>query len=221
MSDRTIKWGGAAAILFVVLILITAFGAGQPPMADDSVDKIRAYLVDHRTALLVFNAIGLFAVPFVLWFAVVLREVLRGDQTSNALGTASLAGLILTASMALAGGALQVAPIYVSGVAEGLNGDVLRIIFEAQNLLFAATSAGIIVFTLGAGLAIRRTNALPAHTMWLAFLAVIGNLATMFSTVGAKVSGFGFAGLLSFALFLLVTGITMVISKATPAVAAA
>ena len=216
MTERTVRWGGVAAIVFVVLILVTAFSAGEPPAADDAVDKMRDYFVDHRSALLASNLIGLVAVPFALWFAVVLRELLRGDPTTNALGVASLAGLVLTASMALAGGAVATSVVYVDGVADKLDGDTLRIVYEAQSLLFAATSAGIVLFSLTAGLAIRRTAALPAYTMWLALLATLGNILTMFSTAGAGASMLGFTGLLTFALFVLVTGITMALGKATP-----
>jgi hypothetical protein len=216
MTERTVRWGGVAAVVFVVLILITAFSAGEPPAADDAVDKIRTYFVDHRSALLISNLIGLIAVPFVVWFAVVLREVLRGDPTTNALGLASLAGLLVTASMALAGGAVATSPVYVDGVADNLGDDTLRIVFEAQSLLFAATSAGIVLFSLTAALAIRRTGALPAYTMWLAWLATLGNVVTLFSTADAGAAMLGFVGLLSFALFVLVTGITMAAGKATP-----
>ena len=217
MSNRTIQWGGVAGMTFVVLILITIFGVSQPPAADDVIDKIRSYLVDNRSALLLFNALGLFAIPFVLWFAVVLRDVLRGDATSNALGTASFAGLLVTAPMALAGSAVSVAPLYLDGAARTLSDDTLRLAFEAQNLLFAATSAGIVLFALGAALAIQRTRALPAYTMWLAALAVVGNVLTMFATLGAGAAALGLAGVLTFALFILVTGITMAAGKATPA----
>jgi hypothetical protein len=219
MSSRTVQWGGVAGMTFVVLILITIFGVSQPPMADEGVDKIRAYLVDNRSALLLFNALGLFAIPFVLWFAVVLRHLLRGDDTSNALGTASLAGLLVTAPMAMAGGAISIAPIYVDGAAQSFSDDTLRLAFEAQNLLFVATSAGIMTFALGAAIAIQRTRALPSYTMWLAFLAVIGNVVTMFATLGAGASGVALAGVTTFALFILVTGITMAAGKATPAAA--
>jgi hypothetical protein len=217
MTDRAVRWGGVAAIVFVVLVLITVFAGGPPPTADDPADKIRTYLVDHRTGLLVSNFLGLLAIPFVIWFGVVLRELVRGDRTANALGTASLAGLLVTAPMAMAGGALSVAPIYVDGVADKLGDDALRIVFESQMLLFAATSSGIVLFSLLAGLAIRRTTALPAYTMWLAFLATVGNVVTMISVFGSGVSALGLPGLPTFALFLLVTGITMAAGKATPA----
>jgi hypothetical protein len=213
MSDRIRQWGGVAAIVFVVLILISAFIGGSPPAADDAADKIRAYFVDNRDQILVANLLGVLAIPFVLWFVVVLRDTLRGDDLSNALGTTALVGLTVTAPMALAGGALSSAPIYVNGVANNLSDDTLRLVFEAQSLMFAATAAGIIVFSLFAGLAIRRTGALPAFLMWLAFLATAGNLVAAISTAGAGASMLGFAGLLTFALFVLATGITIAVGK--------
>jgi hypothetical protein len=216
MLERTIRWGGVAAVVFVVLILISVFASGQPPAADDAVDKIRTYLADHRAALLVSNLLGLAGIPFVIWFGVVLREVLRGDRTANVLGTASLAGLLVTAPIAIVGGAIATAPVYVDGVAAKLGDDSVRIVFEAQSLTFAATSAGIVLFSLAAGLAIGRTRALPSYTMWLAFLTTVANVLTMISTVAPGASVLGLPGVISFALFVLVAGITMAIGKATP-----
>jgi hypothetical protein len=216
MNDRAVRVAGLAAIVFVVLILVTVFASGQPPAADDSVEKIREYLVDHRTAMLVSQLLGLLALPFAIWFSVVFRDVVRGDRMSNALGLASLAGLLVTAPMAMAGGAISISPIYVDGVANKLGDDTIRIVFEAQSLLFACTSAGIALFALTAALAIRRTRALPSYTMWLGLLAVAGNIVAMFTVLGAGASNLGFVGLLTFALFLLGAGGTMAAGKATP-----
>lgn len=219
MTDRTVRWAGAAGIFFVVLVLVTVFASGAPPAADDAVDKIRAYFVDHRNALLISNFIGLVATPFALWFAVVLRDVVRGDRTSNALGTAALAGLIMTAATIAAGGALQASPVYVNGVAAKLGDDSLRIIFEAQVLAFSAASSGLILFGIGVALAIRRTNALPGYLMWLALLCALGNFVALFSFLGAGAAVLGLPGVLTFALFVLVTGITMALGKVRPAAA--
>ena len=87
MSVRAVRLGGVAAIVFVVLVLIGGFSASQP-QADDSVAKIRSYMVDHRTAILVGVFLLFLAIPFAVWFVVVLREVLRGDRTTDNLGTA-------------------------------------------------------------------------------------------------------------------------------------
>ncbi len=217
MTDRTVRLGGVAAIIFVVLILVTVVILGSPPAADDTADKIRRYMVDHRSAMLVTNLLGFIAIPLAGWFFVALREVLRGDRTANALGTASLVGFLLTAPMVMAAGALYSSVVYLDGVADGLGDDTVRVVFEAQTLLFAATSAGIVLFSLAAGLAIRRTGALPAYTMWLAYLATLGNVVAMFSTLDADAWALALPGAITMGLFVLVAGITMAIGRATPA----
>jgi hypothetical protein len=213
VTDKAVRWSGGAAIAFVVLILVSAFSSGSPPSPDDSVAEIRSYFVDHRTALLVSTLLGLLAVPFAIWFAVVLRELVSGDRLSNALGTASLAGLLLTAAVALAGGAVAVAAVYVDGAANTLGDDTIRIVYEAQTLLFASTSAGLVLFGLTAALAIRRTTALPIYVMWFGLLAALANVVAMFSVLGAGAGNIGFVGLIGFALFVLVTGAAMLAGK--------
>jgi hypothetical protein len=215
MSDRAIRWAGAAGIAFVILIVITIAISGAPPMSDDPVSKIRDYYIDHRSNLLWANLLGILAIPFVLWFAVVLREMFRGDRLTSALGTFSLAGLLVTAPIAMVGGALSVSTVYLDGAAQTYRPDTLRLIFHAQGLVFAATSGGIAAFTLGAALAIRRSGALPIFTMWLALLAVLGNVVAMFSVLDAGAASIGFVGVGTFALFIVVTGITMAGGKAT------
>jgi hypothetical protein len=213
MQKRTMQWAGVAAIAFVALTLVTVFASGEPPAADDAVEKIRDYLTDHRSALLISNFLGLVAIPLVIWFGVALRDALRGDRTTNALGTASLAGLLITAPMAMAGGAIGTAPVYVDGVADKLGDDSVRIVYEAQSLLFAATAAGLLLFALAAGLAIHRARTLPLYTMWLAFLAAIGNIIALISSLAPGASLLGLVGVLTFVLFVLVVGIVMAIGK--------
>lgn len=220
MSDRARQWGGVAAIVFVVLIVITIISGGSPPAADDSAEKIRTYFIDHRGALLVANLIGVLAIPFVLWFLVVLRDTLRGDGMANALGNAAFAGLVVTAAMALAGSAISASVVYVDGFVNTVSADTVQLVFEAQTLLFAATAAGLILFSLTSGLAIQRTGALPAYTMWLAFLATLGNVVTVVSTASSDAAMLGLAGVTTFALFVLVTGITMAMGKTTVSAAA-
>jgi len=215
MPKRMVQWAGVAAIAFVVLTLISVFSTGEPPAADDAIGKIRDYLVDHRTALLVSNFLGLVAIPLVIWFGVVLRDVLRGDRVANALGTASLAGLLLTAPLAMVGGAIGSAPIYVDGVAKTMGDDSLRIVYEGQSLLFGATAAGLTLFAVATGLAIYRTRSLPTYTMWLAFLAAIGNVIALLSTLAPGISLLALFGVLTFALFVLVAGIVMASGNVT------
>ena len=221
MTNKTVRWAGIAGVIFVVLILITVFAGGAMPKVDASTAKIQKFYSDHRRGLLVSNFFGLLAIPFAVWFAVVLREIVRGvDRLSNALATALLVGLAVTAPMAMVGGAIQVAPAYLKHAAGAIDGNTLRLLFDTQGLAFAATAGGITIFAAASAVAIRRSAAMPAYTMWLAVLAVLGNLLTMVSVLGPKVSGLGFAGLITFGLFVLVTGITIAASKTTVTVAA-
>jgi hypothetical protein len=217
MSDRTMRMGGVAALVFVALILVGVLSGGSPPAADDSAEKIRAYFVDHRGALILGNLCGLIGSAFVVWFAVVLREALRGDRLTSALGTASLAGILVTAPLALAGSAVFTAPVWVDGAAEHLGDDAVRLAYLTQNLLFAGTSCGLALCGATTALAIRRSGALPAYTMWLAALVAVGNIVVAVSTVSSDALVLGFIGISTFALFLLVTGIAMLTGKASPA----
>ncbi len=220
MSERFVRWAGIAAIVFVILILFSAFSAGSPPATDDAIDKVRQFYSDHRGILLVSNMLALLAIPFLVWWAIVFRELVRGDAAANALGTGVLAGVLMAAAAAMTGGALNVSVVYLDKGLADIPDGALRVVFEGQGLMFGAASAGLALAALTAGLAIRRTGALPAYTMWLAFIALVGNLVAMASTVDAKVGTLGFAGLLSFTLFLLVTAIVMAAGKATAAAAA-
>jgi hypothetical protein len=104
------------------------------------------------------------------------------------------AGLLVTAPMAMIGGALNVSVIYVDGAAQTYRPETLRLMYDAQSLAFAATSAGI--------------------AAWFAWLAVLGNVVTMFTVLDAGAATIGFVGVGTFALFILVTGITMAAGKA-------
>jgi hypothetical protein len=213
VNDRAVRWAGLAGIVFVVLIVVTIVVGGSPPKPDDSAEKIRQYFVDHRGGIIAANFVGLFLTSFVIWFAVVLRELLRGDRASSALGTASLAGILVTAPLAVVGGALQVSAVYVDGTASHLSDDLARLVYSSQALCFAGASSGLVVFAAATAMAIRRTRALPSYLMWLALLAVVGNVVAFCSALGAGSFFLGFVGIATFALFVLVAGITMVSGK--------
>jgi hypothetical protein len=88
-------------------------------------------------------------------------------------------------------------------------------VYEGQSLLFGATAAGLGLFALATGLAIYRTRSLPTYTMWLAFLAAIGNIVALLSTLAPGISLLALFGVLTFALFVLVAGIVMASGNVT------
>ena len=223
MTDRAIRLAGVAALVFVALILISAFAPGSPPAADASVDKIRSFMVDHRGGILAAQLLGIFATPFAVWFFVTLRELTRGDRTdrtTNMAGTAALLGLTITGVLALVGGAVFAAPLYLNGFTDGTGDDIIRLVYSMQTEVFVATAAGLIVTMLGAHIAIRRSGALPVWVAWIAALAAVLNVVSAFASISAGASGLGFLGLIGFAVFMIVSGIMFVAGKASVSTAA-
>src|SRR4051794_37443938 len=213
MTDRAIRVAGIAALVFVVLIVVSAFAPGSPPAGDASVDKIRTFMTDHRSAILLATLLGIVATPFAVWFFVTLRELTRGDQLSNMAGTAAVAGVILAAAMAMAGGAVYAAPLYVDGFTEGATDDTIRVVYSMQFVIFESTAAGIFLATLGAFFMIRRSGVLPMAVAWLAALAALLSLISAFATLSAGAATLGLLGLVALVLFMLVAGIMMVAGK--------
>src|SRR3989442_4567006 len=76
-EDRWEKLAAATGIVFVVLVIAGSFIAGQPPKADDPINKITAFAVDKRFALLLGDYLSAVGVVFALWFFGSLRSYLR------------------------------------------------------------------------------------------------------------------------------------------------
>jgi len=213
MTDRAVRVAGLAALVFVVLILIGALAPGNPPAGDASVDKIRMFMTDHRGAILLATLLGLFATPFAVWFFVTLRELTRGDGISNMAGTSMLAGIIFTGCMALVGGAVFAAPLYLDGFTEGATDDTVRIVYSMQFLVFESTVAGLLLVLGGAFVVIRRTRALPMAAAWVAALGFVLAVVAAFATLSAGSGALGFLGLVGLVLFMVVAGIMMLAGK--------
>ena len=103
MSD--VKWeryGPAAGLVFVVLVLISAFIAGIPPQPTDTPRKIHEFYRDHERALKagVFLS-GVGAVAF-LWFLVSLWSRLREHR----LAMMAVGGGVATIGFALVSAAI-------------------------------------------------------------------------------------------------------------------
>ena len=221
MSERATRVTGIVAFAFIVLILISAFAPGSPPAADASVDKIRTFMTDHRSTILLANFLGLFATPAGVWVFVYLRQMTRGDDMANLAGTTALVGLVFTGLMAMVGGAMFSAPLYVKGFADSASDDTIRLMYSMQTLAFAGTAGGLMIAMGGAFFAIRRTNALPAAAAWMAALATVLGAVSTVAVLGAGASGMGFLGLIGFLLFMLVSGVCMVMGKVTQTAGAA
>jgi len=212
MNAKVARSAGASAIGFVVLVVITIIISGSPPASDaDKIEKIREYFIDHRGAILTGGVLQLLAVPLVIWFFVNVRQAVRGgDAATNALGMAAVAGIVLGGACALGGQAAIGSTVWTKGFGESLSDDVVLVVYNLQSLLFVSASAGIGLAAGASAWAGKRTGALPAASVWLGALAVVGNLVAIFSFLGSGALVLGLAGIVTFLLFLLVTGVWMI-----------
>src|SRR3989442_10413179 len=76
-EDRWEKLAAATGIVFVVIVIVGSFIAGQPPKADDPINKITAFAIDKRFALLLGDYLSAVGVVFALWFFGSLRSYLH------------------------------------------------------------------------------------------------------------------------------------------------
>ncbi len=94
MSDTTRRrLDAATGIAFVVLMTVALFLPGQPPKAEDPIEKITAILIDERSAFLVGSYItGLGAMAY-LWFLGSVRDYLRARGAGELTAAASAGGV--------------------------------------------------------------------------------------------------------------------------------
>ena len=211
------RYGAAAGIIFVVLLMLTLFLAPQPPHVDAATAKIAAYYAGHRRAILAEQMFGTFAIVFFVWFAGHLRHVLQRAEN----GTEALSPIVFGAAVALAGaGALAALPaatlafaahrpevIGDAGLVRALYdmylmvGNVLLIMC---GLFVAATAAAMVRGELG-------ESWLGWAGMAVAIVDWVGGGAGFFvSTYSAFWTAVGLVGFLGFAAFVLVAAAAMV-----------
>lgn len=209
-----LRWGGIAAIVFAVLFVVGFLLVSDTPEGDESNAKWLQYYADSdNRRMIVIGAIVLAvaAIAFLVFLGV-LRERLRtGAPGGDWVGTTAFAsGLFFVAMLAVA--ALGTASVS-AGVEFGDNplprdANIMRT-FESLGVgalvLFGAVAAGLLIIT--ASVAGGRSAWLPR------WLIVSGYVAGVIVIVG----GLFFIPLALFVLWMIIVGIVMLRSPASPA----
>lgn len=181
----TIRNGGIAGIMFVVVVVGVGFLAPPPPAADDSAGKFLEYLRDNRTGLMIQASISCLAgiplVPFALAFSQRL-ELLEGENAM--LGKASAVALLV--------GWAAVAPVAAmyGGLAWLANGSLGESDAKALTILVTVGyGAGVAMW---AGAAIFSALALigaEGRTRWLGWFGVVVAIVCAVGIFGWASSG--------------------------------
>jgi hypothetical protein len=160
-------------IAFVVVAIVGAIIAGEPPGADNPAQEIIDHYTDKKTEIQIGTLVGMAAAVLLVFFGAYLRSVLRAAEgPGGMLSALTLIGativavglaIDLTISFALAERVDDIEPAAVQA---------LQALWDNDFVPFAV---GTLIFLISTGLSIVLYGALPKWLGWIALaLAVVG-----------------------------------------------
>jgi hypothetical protein len=168
------RYGAAAGVLFVVLVVVGALIAGSPPSPDDSVRKIATYYEDHTAAIKAGAFLtGLGGAAF-LWFLGSLWSALRRSDDTRRLATIATGGGIVGLILALTSFALN-ATVALAVDSTGATASVNpKFIYLLSGAVGGMGNFGIAVLVAATGVAALRTGVFPAPLGWASLVIALG-----------------------------------------------
>jgi hypothetical protein len=215
------RWGALGGIVFVILVLASAFLPGSPPMTSDPTSEMAKFVVDKGDEIRIAGYLGAVAVlPFFWFLASIWRLLRRGEGGTPRLTVMAALGGAFAATVGAVGGiVLALLPMVRSSLTPGL----LRTLFIlSTNIAFMALF-GIATLVLSASVVFIRSRVMP---VWLGYLGVVAGVVELVGG-GATVSTndtlftIGFIGFLLATLWILLLSIFMLRSEPARAAAAA
>ena len=219
MND--VKWeryGAAAGLLFVVLVVVGSLIPGAPPSPDDSVREIANYYEDHTGAIKVGAFLtGLAAVAF-LWFLGSLWSTLRRSEDTRRLATIATGGGIvglITVITSIALNATVALAIDSTGATQGVNP---KFIYLLSGTIAGMGNFGVAVLVAATGIAALRTGVFPAGLGWASLVIALGWIVAglIVATDAAAIFTIGFIVFLVWLIWVLV--ISFFLYRPEPAV---
>jgi hypothetical protein len=173
--NRSREWlAPLTGVAFVVLAIISALIAGEPPSADDPVEEIVEHYVDNDGSIMFAAALATLAASVMVFFFGYLRKVLRAAEGEGGmLSLIAFAGAVIlalgvaidsTISFALAETAEDIEPTSVQTLQALWDNDFLPFALGSQVLWFAT------------GLSVVLHGALPK---WLGWVAIVFGIASV------------------------------------------
>ena len=203
------RWGALGGILFVILVLASAFLPGSPPKTSDPTSDMAKFILDKSDEIRIAGYLGaVAAVPFFWFLASLWRLLRRGEGGTPRLTVmAALGGGFAAVVGAIGGIVLAVLPLVRSSLTPGL----LRTLYILATSLAFTALFGIAAFVLSASAVFLRSRVMP---IWLGGLGVVAGIVALIGA-GATVSTndtlftFGFIGFVLATLWILIVSIMM------------
>ena len=207
------KISGAAAILFIIMTLVSGFMVSPPPSPNESAAKFLEYYSDNRNALLAQGIIALLSnIPAFLFIAGLWNILRADDRHGDVLANGSLFAFITAGAIA------SVASVVSMGLAMSADGNGLTeesartigLVFVLANPAIFSSMAAATGFS---GLIIARGTRLPT---WIGWIGLLNGLVLLVATFSVAMSGafepyglVGFAGFMLLAIYAVVLGVFM------------
>jgi hypothetical protein len=191
------RYGAAAGVLFVILLLVGGFIAGSPPAPDDSAREIHEFYRDNDTALKVGSYLnGLAIFPFLIFLGSVWSRVRGAGDEMRRVATILAGGAVIAVAMASVGTAITATTaIRIRELApEGA-----KFFFTLSGVATSMTAFAVAVFVGAVAVAAARARAFPS---WLGPAGAVLTVAWLVAGLGVATEATGI-GLFGFIVFLL------------------
>ena len=215
MDKSTIRVGGLAGILFVLLIAVPSFATGQPPDPGDPASKFLTYYQDHRTAIVAATFLGTVGTFFAAFYLGGLVAAFRRLGGAPALIVAAVTGLIISGALATAGGLFGAVAAYRVNRPQHVDAETVRALADAGAFSFTLIGLPLASFLAASALLMMKARFFPT---WLAAFAGVAAALEAVGAAGVFADSGAFApggvlglilGLLPLAIFLLATSVVM------------
>jgi hypothetical protein len=189
-------WAPLTGVAFVVLLILSFIVAGEPPDANEDVQKIVAHYKDNKDAIFAGALLSMAAAVLLVFFANTLRKTLHREEGAGG-GTSPivLAGATIIATGAAIDGTISIA---LAEAVEDIDPAATQALQALWDNDFLPLALGLSLFFLGAGISIVRHGGLPKWLGWIAILLGI-----------AAITPVGFAAFLGGAVWVLVASVMM------------
>jgi hypothetical protein len=197
------RYGAAAGLIFVILLLVGGFIAGSPPSYEDSAREIRQYFVDNDTALKVGGYLaGLAIFPFFIFLGCVWSRVRGAGDEARRLATMLVGGAVVAVTLATVGTVITTATAIRIGE---VNAPLARLLYELAGTATDATAFAVAVFVGATSLAALRARVFPAWVGWFGAVLTVAWLVAgiALSTDSDALTAFGLVVLLVWGVWVL------------------
>jgi hypothetical protein len=185
-------------VLFVVVLIVAFTVTGEPPDTDEGAPAVVEFYDDNSGSVSFGSAIQALAAVIFLFFAGVLRVVLReAPGARGTLAAISFAGAIVFATGVAIDATINFALAEESDT-EGFDPAAMQALLGLWNNDWIPFAVGLLTFMIATGLAIVRTGVLPR---WLGWAAIV---VSIFAP-----TPIGFVAFIGAALFVLIVSVML------------